>query len=148
MKKLLLVLALPVILMLSAFQDTAAAPDPERKAVEQAVLNYVNGIYDVKPELIKASVHPDLAKYGFWRKQGATEYTGTAMTFEELVELAGKYNAAGKFPKDARREIEILDLMDQTACVKLTALWGVDTMQLAKFDGKWMIRNVMWQSHP
>jgi hypothetical protein len=38
--------------------------------------------------------------------------------------------------------------MDKTAVAKLSAQWGVDHMQLAKIDGKWMIMNILWQSYP
>jgi hypothetical protein len=31
---------------------------------------------------------------------------------------------------------------------KITAQWGIDYMQLAKFDGQWKILNIVWQSHP
>ncbi len=38
--------------------------------------------------------------------------------------------------------------IDQTASVKLIAEWGIDYMHLAKYDGRWKIVNVLWQSHP
>jgi len=28
------------------------------------------------------------------------------------------------------------------------AWWGIDYLQLARYNGKWMIVNVMWQSPP
>jgi len=65
-----------------------------------------------------------------------------------LRELAGQYNADGHIPADAPKEIVVLDLMDQTACARLTAEWGVDILQLARFDGRWQILHVLWQSHP
>ena len=46
------------------------------------------------------------------------------------------------------KKIEVLDLMDTTAVVKVSAVWGVDHMQLAKFDGRWQILHILWQSHP
>ena len=70
------------------------------------------------------------------------------MTFERLVEIAKNYNKEAKLSKDAPKEVAILDVLDQTASVKLVAEWGVDYMRLAKFDGKWMIVSVLWQSHP
>ena len=39
-------------------------------------------------------------------------------------------------------------MLDQTASIKLVAEWGVDYMHLAKFDGKWMIVNMLWQGPP
>ena len=71
------------------------------------------------------------------------------MTFDQLVDLAGKWNKAGRINGDeAPKEIEIYDVMDKTAVAKLSAQWGVDHMQLAKIDGKWMIMNILWQSYP
>ena len=132
---------------LSAFRPTPL--DDERAAVERAVLDYVEGIYEVKPELIDRGVHADLTKFGFWRPQAGASYQGGAMNFEQLRELAGKWNEGGKRAgPDAVKEVVVLDVLDQTAAAKLTAKWGIDYMHLARFDGEWKIVHVMWQSHP
>jgi hypothetical protein len=34
------------------------------------------------------------------------------------------------------------------ASAKLVAAWGVDYLRLAKYDGRWMIVNVLWRSPP
>ncbi len=145
MKKLLIALALPALLAPFALQD---ADKSDREAVEAAVLDYVEGIYDVEPNRIARSVHKDLKKYGFWREDAETPYQGMAMTYDQLHALAGRYNADKHIPADAPKQVEVLDLLDQTASAKLTAEWGIDYMQLAKFDGRWQIVHVMWQSHP
>jgi hypothetical protein len=147
MKRLLL-LAL-VTLSLAPFCSAQAQTDADREAVRQAALDYVEGIYNVEPSRIERSVHPKLAKLGFYRPPADDAYRpGSAMTFERLVEVAKNFNKEGKLRKDAPKEVTILDLLDQTASVKLVAEWGVDYMHLAKFDGKWMIVNVIWQSPP
>ncbi len=51
-------------------------------------------------------------------------------------------------PKDAPKNVEVLDVLNQTASAKLTASWGIDYMHLAKYDGKWKIVQVLWQSPP
>jgi hypothetical protein len=112
------------------------------------VLDYVEGIYDVDAARIERSVHPELAKHGFFIKKGETAYTSTPMTFQQLVELAKTYNKNGRVPKDAQKEVVIYDVLDQTASAKLTAVWGIDYMHLAKYNGKWMIVNILWQTHP
>ena len=135
-----LLLAIPV-----AAQQEANA---DREAVRQAVLDYVEGIYNVEPQRIERSVSPNLAKLGFYRPSAETAYRpARAMAYQQLVEIAKTYNKEGKLRKDAPKTIEIYDVMDQTATVKLTAEWGIDFMHLAKMDGKWMIVNVLWQSH-
>lgn len=121
----------------------------DKAGVKMAVLDYVEGIYEVEPERIERSVSQDLAKVGYWRAEDKTTYQESPMSYQQLVDLAGKWNASGRVDADkARKDIEILDLMDQIAIVKLSAQWGVDYLNLAKVDGRWMIMNVLWQSYP
>lgn len=146
MKKLVIVsLALIVLLPLGG----RAQSDKEKEGVRQAVLDYVEGIYEVDHTRIERSVHPELTKLGFFIKKGETAYTGTPMTYDQLVNLAKTWNKDGKRAnKDSVKKVEIYDVLDQTASAKLTAVWGIDYMQLAKYDGKWKIVNILWQTHP
>ena len=147
MKKLILVIAALVSLpAVAAAQATGA--DAEREAVRQAVLDYVEGIYEVNPARVERSVHPDLAKRGFFVKRGETAYSSDVMTFQQLVEVARTFNKAGRLPKTAPKEVVVFDVSDQTASAKLTAVWGIDYIHLAKYDGKWKFINVLWQSPP
>ncbi len=121
----------------------------DKESVRLAVLDYVEGVYNVQPERIERSVHPKLAKLGFYRPPADETYRpASAMTFERLIEVAKTYNKEGKLRKDAPKEITIYEVQDQTASAKLVAEWGTDYFHLAKFDGKWMIVNVIWQSPP
>lgn len=131
-----------------AFAQSNNVSADEKELVRQAVLDYVEGIYNVEPERIEKSVHPDLAKRGFFKKKGETVYSSEPMTFQQLVETAKTFNKSGKLPKTAPKDIVIYDVTDQTASVKLTAIWGIDYMHLAKYNGKWMIVNVLWQTLP
>ncbi len=144
MKRFILAALFACALPLAALAQT----DAEREAVRQAVLDYVEGVYNVDASRIERSVHPDMAKRGFFVKKGEAAYSAHVMTFAQLVELAKTYNKEGRVPKDAPKQIEIYDVSDQTASVKLTAHWGIDYMHLAKYEGKWKIINVLWQSPP
>src|SRR5579885_2878364 len=115
------------------------------EAIRQAVLEYVEGIYEVDPARIERSVHPSLNKGGFFEEKDGS-YSFTSMTFEELVELSKRYNSDGRMPKDAPKEITIFDVQEQIASAKLVAWWGIDYVHLAKCHGKWMIVNVFWQT--
>jgi hypothetical protein len=88
MKKLC-IMAFVLALMVPMTVRTQSREDKE--AVRQAVLDYVEGVYEVAPARIERSVHPELAKRGFWIKKGEASYTGGVMTFAELVKLAGNY---------------------------------------------------------
>ena len=143
------------VFMAAAIAITMAAPaipsaqsaTSDREAVRQAALDYVDGIYNVKPELIERSVHPTLVKRGFYKKDAATPYAEMPMTYEQLVKLAGNWNKDGK--RDTTiKEVAVLEVLDQTAVAKVTAMWGIDYLLLGKYDGKWKIVQILWQSHP
>jgi hypothetical protein len=119
----------------------------DKEAVRQAGLDYVEGVYNVQPERIERSVHPTLVKRGFYKKDAATPYAELHMTYDQLVNLARTWNKDGK--RDTTiKNVQILDLADKTAVVKITAQWGIDYMLLGKFDNGWKITQIIWQSPP
>ena len=69
------------------------------------------------------------------------------MSYEQLVNLARTWNKEGK-RNTAVKNVEVLDVLDQTAVVKITASWGVDHMLLGKYNGAWKITLIQWQSPP
>ena len=124
---------------------TQSAQDKE--AFRQVGLDYVEGVYNVQPERIERSVHPTLVKRGFYKKDASTPYAELHMTYDQLVNLARTWNRDGK--RDTRiKNVEVLDLADQTAVVKITAQWGIDYMLVGKFPNGWKITQIIWQSPP
>ena len=142
-------LMLAVVTLASLLATPALAQTSnDRQAVEQAAADYVDALYKADPALIERSVHPGLTKHGFWRKPNEVVYQPQmTMSFQQLSALAGKWNKDGKRDTSIR-QIVVLDVLDQTAAAKVVAEWGIDYMQLAKYDGRWKIVNILWQSHP
>ena len=149
MQRLRTILTLAALVALgfsvSTFSRTPTAED--RDAIRNAALDYVEGIYNVQPERIERSVHPTLTKRGFYKKDANTPYVEMPMTYDQLVNLARTWNKEGK-RDTAIKKVDVLDVLDQTAVVKVTASWGVDYMLLGKYDGTWKISQILWQSHP
>jgi hypothetical protein len=140
------VLGLSLIGYAAHAQSTAAA---DKEAVRQAAQDYIDALYQAKPELIARSFHPSLRKVGFSKKQGQATYSESPMTYDQLFALAGTWNKDGKRPiANAPKEVVVYEVLDQTAAAKITALWGIDYLHLAKYDGTWKIVNVLWQAHP
>lgn len=113
-----------------------------------AVEDYLLGFYDAEPARLERSLHPDLQKVGFWRNQDG-RYQYAEMSYEQALSLAERWNQDGtQTDADSPRDIALLEVNDQTAIAKLTAVWGIDYFHLGKYDGQWKIINVIWQSHP
>lgn len=74
-------------------------------------------------------------------------YVEVPMTYEQLVRLAGNWNKEKKRDTSIK-EVAVLDVLDQTAAAKVTAAWGIDYLLLGKYDGRWKIIEILWQSHP
>lgn len=123
-----------------------SATDEEQ--VRRACLDYAESAYLMKPEYIEKSVHPEVVKVGYIRRGDAEEYGVHPMNHQQLKDLVAKWNESGRFGPDSRKDVEVLDLSDATACAKLSAEWGVDYFNLAKFDGRWQIIQVIWQTYP
>jgi hypothetical protein len=135
--------------LLACLVVTAAATadgHDQKKGIEQAVLNYVGAIYDMKPELIDESVSPKLQKLGYMPADDGSGLTEDWMSFDQLRELAATLNKDGMFdPATSPRDVEILHHTDTIANVKLDAAWGIDYIHLTRHSGKWMIINVIWE---
>jgi len=137
--------ALFVLLVAPATLSAQTAADSA--GVRAAVMDYVEGIYRVDTARIVRSVRPDLAKRGYYIPRNQTAYANSPMTYPQLINVAKTFNAKGQLNAEtAVKQVTILDILDQTASAKLVAVWGVDYMHLAKYDGRWMIVNVLWQT--
>ncbi len=124
------------------------AIDRDRAAVAQAARDYLDALYKVRPKLLEKCIHSDLVKLGFSRQDPAQDYRKLEMTLKQLREWTGSWNADGsKVTKASPSEVQVLGVMDRVACVKLTAAWGVDYLNLIKDEhGNWLILHLMSQS--
>ena len=130
-------------------QDAATVSPAEREAVKRAVLDYVEGFYEGDSAKLARSIRPEVYKYGFWKARDSTRYAGEQMTWPEFFSYARSVKQNNRqAPPTAPKRIEVYDVQNQTASAKLTASWGTDYLLLGKYDGKWMISSVMWQSPP
>lgn len=112
------------------FQSGQSRPAGDRAAVEQAALDYVEGVYTSDVSRIERSVHPQLTKRGFWRDTATAPWgPQETMTYDQLVALTKTWNAR-KNRDTTIKKVDVLDVLDQTASAKVTAMWGT------------------WQAHP
>ncbi len=147
-------LAFPILFLFAASSvalfNANRSLDRDQEAVEAAVLDYVDALYEADTSKVYRSVHPDLMKRGFYFNPKEKAYSDyNPMTFEQLVQLSVRWNKDGdRADENSPKKIEVFEVLDKTASAKLTAEWGIDYFHLAKLDGKWYIMNVLWQSPP
>jgi len=134
-------LAAPALLHGQTSADSAA--------IRRAALDYVEGFYEGDSTKHVRSIRPDVFKYGFWLPRDSTRYHGEQMPWSEFLAYTRRMRARGATtPAIAPKQVQLLDVLDQTAAAKVTAFWGTDYLLVGKFGDRWMISSVLWQSSP
>ena len=123
-----------------------AQNDTDKKAIERAVLNYVEAFYEADTTKAYESVASDLAKRGYYVRNN--QVVEAKMTFEQLVSLAQRWKNSQNITPASPKKVTVLDVLDKTASAKVEAQWGIDYLHLGKVNGKWKIINVLWQDYP
>ena len=145
----LLALAVLATSVPGSVRSVSAQTAADRDGVKRAAMDYIEGFYEGDTAKLVRSITPQVFKYGFDRPTDRQKYTGEVMTWAEILGYARDFKAKGrKTPATAAREVTVLDVQDQTAAAKVTAWWGTDYLLLGKFDGRWKISHVLWQSPP
>lgn len=145
MKKAIIITTI-FILSLS-FSISAQVTDADKAAIKQTALNYAEGWYEGNADKMESSLHPNLAK-----RRAVTNEKGQSR-LDELSALGlvqGTRTGFGKqTPKEQQqKDVTILDITGNAATVKLEMRDWVDYMHIAKFNGKWVIVNVLWELKP
>jgi hypothetical protein len=150
MKKFVFVL---MLLAASALAQSAPAAatnvSPEdAAAIRATALNYVEGWYAGDAERMASALHPELVK----RIMNVDPQTGRprldGMGKSALVE--GTRRGFGKETPAAeqQKDVQILDVYQNAASVRATMRDWIDYMHMVKWEGKWVIVNVLWERKP
>lgn len=117
-------------------------------AIKATALDYIEGWYTADGDRMERAVHPDLAK----RIINTNPANGrsvlghqSAMTLVQNTRREGGKNTP---PAKVRKDIRILDIFGNTASVRVDAGEWVDYLHIAKWNGRWMIINVLWELRP
>jgi hypothetical protein len=140
-----LYLALALVLLLAGALDAQTSADSA--AIRQAALDYIEGWYEGNAERMERAVHPDLAKRIVNVDQRGRSVLGhqSAMTLVQNTRRGG----GKETPATQRRtDVRILDTFGNTASVRVDADRWIDYLHVAKWNGRWVIINVLWENRP
>ena len=116
-------------------------------AIRGAALDYVEGWYTGDAERMERALHPELAKR-IIRTNAQGKSSLDQMGAMRLVQYAragyGKNTPAAQQIK----HVKILDIFQNVASVRAEMSGWIDYMHLGKFDGRWVIVNVLWENKP
>lgn len=144
MRKMILASAF-VLLLLGSHVDAQSPADTS--AIKQTALDYIEGWYEGNAERMERALHPELAKRIVRTNQ---EGNSRLDQMSALTLVQGTRRGGGKnTPKEKQqKDLTILDVFENAASVKVVASDWIDYLHMAKFNGKWVIVNVLWELKP
>ena len=127
--------------------DKAVPTGSDAEQIKQAALDYIEGWYEGDATRMERALHPELAKRIVRTDQRGRSNLGQmgAMTLVQFTRM----NNDRKVPKDKQqKDVTVLDVFGNAASAKVIATDWVDYLHLAKWNGRWVIVNVLWEMKP
>ena len=136
-----------LILGLSVSQQASAQVAADSAAIRAAALDYIEGWYEGNAERMERALHPELAKRIVNTNPNGRNSLGqqSAMTLVNGTKAGGGKNTP---VEQRRKDVRILDIFGNTASVRIDASSWVDYLHVAKWNGRWVIVNVLWEMRP
>ncbi len=116
----------------------------EQDAIKRTALNYAEGWYEGDADKMESALSTDLAKRIV---RTSPQGQNVVMSMTALALVQGTRAGSGKqTPKaEQQKDVTILDMMTNSATVKLEMRDWVDYLHVGKVNGKWVIINVLWE---
>lgn len=140
----MVVLALSALTTPPALAQTAA----DSSAIKQTALDYIEGWYEGSAERMERSLHPELAKRIVNVDPRNNRYSLGQQSAMTLVQATRRGFGKETPANEQRKDVHILDIFGNTASVRVDAATWIDYMHVAKWNGRWVIVNVLWENRP
>ena len=140
-------LTVAICIVFLAVVSNANAQSTTEAAIKQTALDYIEGWYEGNAERMERALHPELAKRIVRTNQQGNSRLDQmgAMTLVQFTKRGGGKNT----PKEKQlKEVTVLDVYENAASVKVVASEWIDYLHMAKFNGQWVIVNVLWELKP
>src|SRR6184192_2628019 len=126
-------ITLIAIMSFLSFASIVHAQSPaDAAAIKQTSLDYIEGWYEGNSERMERALHPELAKRIVTTdaQSGKSRFGQmSALTLINNVKAGGGKNT----PKEQQqKDVTILDIFQNAACVKIVASTWIDYLQVAK----------------
>ena len=126
----------------------AAQAAADSAAIRAVALDYAEGWYTGDSARMSRALHPRLAKRIVMTPRGGGDSRLGDMTAEQLVHGTAQ-GGGSRTPANRRQaDVQVLDIFQSTASVRLTMADWIDYMHVAKWNGRWVVINVLWEMKP
>ena len=136
-----------VLLSLSWAGTPVAAQTPaDSVAIHEVVLDYVDGWWTGDAERMESALHPNLVKRNVFMHRETGRSMMNSSSKYEMVEYTRAGGGSQNPDMKGDVEVEILAIAGDIANVFAASDRYVDYLHLVRWNGKWVIVNVLWGS--
>ena len=115
-------------------------------AIRATARDYIDGWYEGDAARMEGALHSHLAKRLVYEDQSGRSRL-VDLTAMELVQSTRA--GTGKIPRAQWRDsVTILNVFGNAALVRIDATTWVDYLEEVKWNGRWVILNVVWVNRP
>ena len=143
--KRILILATFLLAFQASNATCQAAADSA--AIRQTALDYIQGWYTGDGARMERALHPELAKR-IVHSDSLGRYRLDSQSAMTLVQNTRSGGGKDTPPADRHDDVKILDIFRNAAVARVDASYWVDYLQLARWRGRWVIVNVLWELKP
>jgi hypothetical protein len=140
---LLLGIAIPLLT-----GSVGAQSASDSAAIRGAALDYIEGWYRGDARRMEAALHPELAKRIVETDSASKRSQLGQMSALTLVQETRAGGGKDTPPQRQQSDVSILDIYRGAASARVTAADWVDYLHLARWNGRWLIVNVLWELKP
>jgi len=137
-----------VVMTVSTSRGVQAQTAADSAAIRATAMDYIEGWYAGDAARMERALHPELAKRVVTTdvKSGRSQLESIgAMTLILRTRAGGGMHTP---PERQEKDFRILDIFANAAVAKIVASDWVDFLELAKWNGRWVIVNVLWEYKP
>ncbi|MDQ2943554.1 MAG: nuclear transport factor 2 family protein [Candidatus Dormibacteraeota bacterium] len=129
---------------------TQAPVNVEDAAITRTALDYIEGWYDGDAARMERSLHPQLAKRLVEQNVSSSLSAKPGDRLHEMsaLRLVQSTRHDPTPAQERRTEVTILDRFENAASVRVDFMEWVDFIHMAKWNGQWVIVNVLWELRP
>jgi AAA+ superfamily predicted ATPase len=135
------------IVLFASVVHVQAQSKSDADLIKQTALDYIEGWYEADAVRMERALHPDLAKR-IVRVDPKGRYALGQMSAMGLVQVTRAEGGKDTPKEKQQKDVTVLDIFGNAATAKIIASDWVDYLHLAKWKGRWVIVNVLWEMKP
>ena len=138
-------ITLLLVVLLLFFQPLAYGQTKnDSLAIRATALDFIEGWYQADPQRFRKSLHEDMISKVV-TSYGLDSSRMQKFDVDLLVRLTQRGGGSALKPADRRKEVEILDIYQNAASVKVLAYDAMEYLHMAKWKGEWKIINILFE---